>query len=134
MRLQMRRDKLLHPLRSGSGSGVGKEAYSAAPQGGAVGVALHEADRSRDKPTKRASMPGFMVLTLEAIEAALEWVGEDTCLQVGDAIFEQLGGLPMGLALSPVLARIYLDVKHDALWKRPLRAFPQLPTVQFFSE
>jgi hypothetical protein len=40
----------------------------------------------------------------------------------------------MGLALSPVLARIYLDVKHDALWKRPLRAFPQLPTVRFFRQ
>ena len=92
---------------------------------------------ARDKGTldrmAKASTPvpnRFYAFSLDEAQAVLTWLLVDVWICAGDRVYIQLDGLSQGSPLSPILARIQLDVSHDCLYRRPLECGPPHGFVQ----
>ena len=71
----------------------------------------------------------YSQVSLEDIRRGLELVRRDTWVRVGDQVYRQISGLAMGNMLSPVLARMRIDVANDRLYRAPKQFHPALPPL-----
>lgn len=94
---------------------------------GCTQVLLHrdEAGRDRVSGNHLYDRTRFRACTFDDIRAALRWAADDCTVVVCGLLFVQIAGLPMGSPLSPILARLHLDARHDILYKCP-RKIPGL--------
>ena len=72
----------------------------------------------------------FHVFTLKEAVAVLEWLSVDVWICAGDRVYQQIDGLSQGSPLSPVLARIQLNVAHTKLYRNPTACGPPHGFIQ----
>jgi hypothetical protein len=94
---------------------------------GATGILISREEQRRDRIQKTAHFDHtkFRLITFHDVRTALTWASMDVLIEVAGEIFEQLGGLAQGNPLSPVLARCYLDSRHQILYRAPR----QIPSI-----
>jgi hypothetical protein len=96
-------------------------------QRGATGILISREEQRRDRIQKTTHFDHtkFRLITFDDVRTALTWASMDVLIEVAGEIFEQLGGLAQGNPLSPVLARCYLDSRHQVLYRTPR----QIPSI-----
>ena len=84
-------------------------------------VFLHLEDRKYDRVAREHCYKpySFREVPLDAISCALQFISNDVWAMFGNAVVEQVAGLPQGNAFSPGLARCVLDHAHNKWFDRP---------------
>ena len=73
------------------------------------GVYVHKTDAYWRKPSKDSKDP----YTMEDIKSVLEYVIDNAFFQVGDKVFRQIIGIPMGSDPAPFIANLFLYVYEN---------------------